>query len=88
MSSYNINITLKELTAWAFDDYLKTPSKRESITEYLSGLEFIAPLKVYLKAKKLIVDEGADVDDVSFIVEDTSTGIKYPYNPPLGCVFD
>lgn len=87
MSKFNINITLQELTGWAVEDSFNPIKRKQTVEEYLVSLEEIAPVKVAIKAKTLIIDEDVDVDDVSFVVEDTNTGITYPYKPALGMIF-
>ena len=87
MSKFNINITLQELTGWAVEDSFNPIKRKQTVEDYLTSLEEIAPVKVALKAKNLVIDEAVDVDDVSFIVEDTKTGINYPYRPALGMIF-
>jgi|TARA_R110000824_G_scaffold20817_20_gene78119 hypothetical protein len=87
MKIFNINISLQQLTSWASEDHGLVPHRKDTVESYLQLMEEFAPLDVFKRAKRLIKDEGVTVDDLSFTVIDESTGVTYPYNPPLDLVF-
>jgi hypothetical protein len=92
MKIFNINISLQQLTSWADEENLlksMKPKRRRTITagEMVKYLEGLYPLAVIKRCNRMIKDEAVDVNDLSITVIDESTGVEYPYEPPLDLVF-
>lgn len=88
MEIYNINISLEQLVTMAAEDNGLEKRRKDSVQSYISLMEEVVPVGIYNRASRLIKDEGVDVDSVVFTIIDESTGSCYPYNPPLGLVFN